>query len=121
MSFDVYQEFFLLFHLFILLFVLRPSRSLQFSFPHVSGVRAACSYLNGYLPHLLGARTLHWEEVHGGMAASRPRSVGLRDVQAFAVTPELSAPEQRAIWREYAREHGLGALALNAPPAAQRR
>lgn len=58
------------------------------------------------MPHLLGARTLPWREVHGGMAASRPRSLTLRDVRGYAVTPELSAHEQRDLWREYAREHG---------------
>ncbi len=50
-------------------------------------------YLNGFLPHILGAPVIHWPSLNVQITQSRPFRISWKYISQYSITPELSAME----------------------------
>ena len=57
-------------------------------------------YLNGFLPHILGAPVIHWPSLNVQITQSRPSFISWKYISKFSVTPELSIEEIYSVYLE---------------------
>ena len=66
----------------------------------VRGVFLDDTFVNGYLPHVLGARVHQWHSLNWRILWNRPRRLAWAYLSAHSVTPELAAAELYAAFLE---------------------
>ena len=57
-------------------------------------------YMNGFIPHILGAPVVHWPSLNVDIIKQRPNSITWQYITQYSITPELSIAEISRLFRE---------------------